>query len=65
MKKTSKVNSGGVKSGGVEELTHPLTQSPTLSLSQALTTQYQAVVAGVLLGISIGIELYSRFGRAA
>lgn len=45
MKKTSKVKSGGVKSGGVEELTHPLTQSPTLSLPQALTTQYQAVVA--------------------
>lgn len=45
MKKTSKVKSGGVKSGGVEELTPTLTQSPTLSLPQALTTQYQAVVA--------------------
>ena len=53
MKKTSKVKSGGVKSGGVEELTptltqsptHTLTHSPTLSLPQALTTQYQAVVA--------------------
>lgn len=45
MKKTSKVKSGGVKSGGAEELTPTLTQSPTLSLPQALTTQYQAVVA--------------------
>lgn len=37
MKKTSKVKSGGVVSGGVD--------SPTLSLPQVLTTQYQAVVA--------------------
>lgn len=45
MKKTSKVKSEGVRSEGVNSPTPTLTQSPTLSLPQALTTQYQAVVA--------------------
>lgn len=45
MKKTSKVKSGGVRSEGVNSPSPTLTQSPTLSLPQALTTQYQAVVA--------------------
>ena len=36
-----------------------------LTPEQLLGLAALAVAAGVLLGISIGIEIYSRFGRAA